>query len=114
MQILQYFPGTKVTIFLDSFNADGYRADGYAVPQVLRILKPNLTALDGYTAPLPMTKVDTGLYVFQFVLPTGGAAVGSYLMDVIYWDPVTVLQKQTLYQILVAAPFGNYSAVLTI
>ena len=63
---------------------------------------------DGYY-PKVMTKISEGLYIFKFILPSGGTAVGSYLVDVSYKSSDTNQLKQTLYQIVVTAPFGIYS-----
>lgn len=113
MQVLSYFPGQEVTIILESFNADGYRADGYQLPDgyilpgIKRIIKPNFTEMDNY--PTNMIRLDTGLFYYKFTLPKGAAAVGSYLVDVAYYDPISTNTKQTLYQIVVTAPYGNFS-----
>jgi hypothetical protein len=104
-QTLSYFPGQQVTIFLDM--KDGYSfADGYFIPQVNRIVYPNLSLATGY--PQAMTRFDTGIYYAYFTLPTGATAVGSYFVDVMYDDPVTTLITHRTYQIVVTAPFGNF------
>lgn len=107
MQILNYTPGQKVTIFLETFDSQGLHADGYALPVVDRIIFPDFSLSSNF--PQFMTKLDSGLYYFQFTLPVNADAVGSYLVDVTYWDPVTALQKQTAYQIAVNAPYGNFT-----
>lgn len=112
MLILQYAPGQKVTMFLDSFDSQGMRADGYDVPTVTRIIFPDLSLASDF--PKVMSKLDTGLYYFQFTLPVFAEAVGSYVVDVTYWDPVTVLEKQTIYQIICTAPFGNFNAAVSV
>lgn len=109
MQILSYFPGQKVTIFLDTFDGYGERADGYFMPYVNRIIFPDLSLSAGF--PTNMTQLDVGLYYFQFTLPLNAAAVGSYLVDVFFGNPATGYENQTLYQILVSAPFGNFGAL---
>lgn len=112
VSFLHYTPGQEVTISLEILNADGYRVDGYVdgyAPAVNRIFKPNLSLItDGYG---PMTKIDTGLYRYKFTLPTGSVAVGSYLVDVSYKSSVTLQLKQQLYQVIVTAPFGQYSLI---
>src|ERR1700729_1504039 len=65
-------------IFNDGYNttdgyrdgyADGYGADGYYdLPLVNRIIFPSLIDATGY--PQQMVRIDTGLYYFQFTLPT--------------------------------------------
>lgn len=111
--VLSYSPGQTATIFLEV--TDGYsnvRVDSTTTPVVNRIFMPDLTLMDGYVQD--MTRIDTGLYTFQFVLPTGASAVGSYLVDVIYNSPFTAGGNSgddinyAAYQIIVNAPFGNY------
>lgn len=108
-EILSYFPGQQVTIFLETLDVNGQRTDdgynGSAVPVVLRVILPGYTLASGY--PQPMTQLDVGLYTFQFNLPTGAVAVGSYLVDVAYMNTLGFVNYQT-YQIIVTAPFGNY------
>lgn len=105
VNILNAAPGQECTIVLETF--DGYeRADGYALPEITRIIFPDLTESDGY--PQDMTQIDTGLYMFTFTLPTGAAAVGSYLVDVDYYQPGTMNVTKVIYQVIVSAPFGRY------
>lgn len=109
-EILQYFPGQQVTIFLETLDANGQRTndgyDGYTVPVVTRIILPGFTLAIGY--PQPMKQLDIGLYTFQFILPTGAVAVGSYLVDVAYISAINGFVNYQTYQIIVTAPFGNY------
>jgi len=112
---LYYFPGQKATVFLET--KDGYvRADaslpfdGYAVPVITRVVFPDLSLAAGF--PKPMIKLDTGLYFFQFTLPTGGSSVGSYLVDVTYNVPNTSYFTTKLYQLIVTAPFGNFGVTV--
>lgn len=117
-QILSYSPGQKVSIYLDTTNLDGYYADGYyqdgysidgyEVPVVHRMILPDFTFNPIY--PKPMTKLDTGIYYYEFYLPTGASSVGSYFVDVYYRDPTSWLLKVQPYIIVVSAPFGRYSA----
>jgi len=123
MEILQYSPGQTVTIVLETFNSDGYRYDGYytsdmpdgyslidgyyTLPVVDRILLPTLIPATGY--PQKFAYIDSGIYYFQFTLPTGSAAIGSYIVDVKYVNPITSVWSSTIYQIVCAAPFGMYS-----
>lgn len=105
-QILYHSPGQTVTILLETL--DGYiRADSATIPNVNSILFPNLTGAAGY--PKPMTRISTGLYIFSFTLPQGATAVGTYIADVSWVDPATASPAQTYYQIVVTAPFGNYT-----
>jgi len=118
MITLSYSPGQTVALFLETKNSDGYYADGYyedgysidgyESPVIQKIIKPGMI-LDGYY-PYPMTKFDTGLYHYSFTLPTGAAAVGSYLVNMAYRHPNSGLLQFESYLILVRAPFGLYSA----
>lgn len=110
MQVLSYFPGQIATIFLEV--TDGYnnvREDSSTTPVVVRIFKPDLTYMDGYIQP--MDRLDTGLYRFQFTIPTGASAVGSYLVDVAYTDPDGFNSSAT-FQVVVTAPFGNFGVTI--
>jgi hypothetical protein len=116
-QTLAFLPGQLVTLFLDTKNSDGYYADGYYedgyaidgynAPVVQRLYKPDLT-LDGYY-PQPMQQLSTGLYYYQFTLPSTASAVGSYLASIAYREPVTRILKFETYLLSVNAPFGLYS-----
>lgn len=114
--ILQYSPGQTVTIIQQVFNSDGYRADGYSfsqsgldgAPVIARIVFPSLTLASGY--PIIMNKLDTGLYIFSFILPKGASSIGTYMIDVYWYHPTTLQLQQDIYQVIVIAPFGIYSA----
>ncbi len=128
LQTLFYSPGQTATIFVETLDSSGVRTDAsvdgylgesvededyidgyidsYHNPMVVRLVFPDLTLADDY--PVHMVKLDVGLYYYQFVLPTGAAAVGSYLVDVSYTHPTTLLVNTALYQIAVNAPYGNY------
>lgn len=115
--ILSYFPGQKTTIFLETVNSSGVRTNSDTAPVITRIFGFN-SLVDGYTLydgyleddvnEKPMTQMDTGLYYVQITIPRGASSVGSFLVDVLYTNPVnSVLTKQT-YQLVVSAPFGNF------
>ena len=106
-QVLQFFPGQTVKIFLETKDGYGTRTDAAALPIVDRIILPGLTLAADY--PQDMTLLDTGLYYFQFTLPSGSAAVGSYLVDVSYINPANDAINSETYHVIVSAPFGNYS-----
>jgi hypothetical protein len=110
-QILSYFPGQKATVYLEVKNTDGYRVDAPELPIVTRVIFPQLTLAAGY--PQNMVKIDTGLYYHQFVLPTGAVSIGSYLIDVSFINPVSMIENFQTYQIIVTAPFGNFSATVS-
>lgn len=109
--VLNYTPGQQVTIFQEVKDGYGQRTDDGYVPVVTRIFSPpNFMPLTGY--PQHMTRLDTGLYYFQFTLPQGAAAVGSFLVDISYLDPVSSLLFTDTYQIVVTAPFGNFGVTV--
>ncbi|MGI0058145.1 MAG: hypothetical protein ACREBJ_00115 [Nitrosotalea sp.] len=110
--VLNYTPGQQVTVFQEVKDGYGQRTDDGYVPSVDRIFYPPnfFEQAPGY--PQLMTRLDTGLYYFQFTLPTGAAAVGSYLVDIIYLSQVTGLLDFNTYQIVVTAPFGNYGVTV--
>jgi hypothetical protein len=113
--VLVYTPGQTATIIQQILTADGYRADGYSFagsgpngfPVIARIVFPNLTLAAGY--PAAMTKLDTGLYYSKFILPTGSSAVGTYLVDGYWYNPTTLKLQQMVAEVVVTAPFGQYS-----
>jgi len=105
--ILNYTPGQIVTFFEEV--KDGYtnqRTDDGYVPVVTRIIVPGFTLASGY--PQSMTRIDVGLYYFQFLLPNGAAAVGTYFVDIIYMDADSGLLVNDSVQVVVTAPFGNF------
>lgn len=122
MQTLLFFPGQKATIFLETKDSDGYRVNSATNPLITRIFA--FTSTDGYNLydgylksdgyEQPLTKVDTGLYFAQVTLPKMAASLGSYLIDVEYTDPVTTFLTTKTYQIIVNAPFGNFSASVSL
>lgn len=109
--VLYYSPKQKASIFLETLNDLGARtdADGY-LPSVTRIIFPDLSLAPSF--PQNMIKLDTGLYYFQYTLPAGGTAIGSYLVDVAYFQPVTAHPITAIYQLIVNAPFGSYSITI--
>ena len=108
--VLNYTPGQQVTIFQEVKDGYGQRVDDGYIPAVDRIFYPPLfQQLPNF--PQLMTKLDVGLYYFQFTLPVGAAAVGSWLVDIIYLNPTTGLINYHTYQIVVTAPFGNFGVV---
>lgn len=111
--ILQYSPGQTVTLVFEVLNALGSRSDGYdgytigVAPLVSRIIFPNLSLASGY--PQNMTRLDVGLFLFHFVLPKLAASVGSYIVDINYLDPDDGHPRNTFFQVISTAPFGQYS-----
>lgn len=113
--VLSYMPGQTVTIVQQTVNSDGYRADGYSPygngdPVIARIIYPNLTSATGY--PIAMNKIDTGLFYYSFTLPSGAAAVGTYIVDLYWYHPTTGQLQQDVVLVLVTAPFGLYSVTV--
>ena len=107
MITLSYGPGQTVLFYLQVVDANGVASDGYTVPVADKVILPGLTASSAY--PISMTKYDTGLYYHSFVLPSGSSAVGTYLVSVSYVEPSGTYTKTEVYQIVVSAPFGQYS-----
>lgn len=108
--VLNYFPGQKATIFLETVDVEGVRTDTSTLPLVNRIIFPELTLASNY--PQYMIQLDTGLYYYQFVLPTGAQAIGNYLIDVSFINPVNSTVNTQIYQIIVTAPYGNFSTTI--
>lgn len=106
MQIQYYLPGQKASLFLETLDGYGARADSATTPTVNRIVFPDLSLATGF--PQNMVKLDVGLYYFQFTLPVGAIGVGSYLIDVSYTNPTNDEVNIQAYQIIVNAPFGNF------
>ena len=113
--VLVYSPGQSVTVLQQVLNSDGYRADGYAfagsgplgAPVTSRIAFPNFTLAAGY--PAAMIKLDTGLYYWSFTLPTGAAAIGTYIVDGYWYHPTTLALQQDFTQVIVTSPYGQFS-----
>ena len=110
MRVLQHSPGQLATIFLETLDDTGARADGYILPLITRVIMPNLSLDPAF--PSSMIKIDVGLYYFQYILVFGAAGMGSYLVDIMFADPDTSVLQNTAVQIVVTAPFGNYTAVV--
>ena len=111
-QILSFFPGQQVTIFLEIKDGYGSRVSAPSLPSISKIIFPSLTLAANY--PQDMEQIETGLYYYQFTLPTGAAAVGSYLIDVSYINPENNAVNNQLYHVIVNAPFGNFSASVAV
>ncbi len=121
-QVLFYSPNQLATVFAETFDVNGVRVDGYVDgyidgymdgyidsyhhPMVARLVLPDFTEATGY--PVHMVKLDVGLYYYQFTLPKGASAIGSYLIDISYTNPVTLFTNTILYQIVVNSPYGNF------
>jgi len=106
--ILEYNPGQQVTVVLQTLDSNGTRVDGYSTPIVNRIIMPNLTLSPVY--PVVMSRLDTGLYIHTFTLPSGASSVGTYIVDIFWTDATTMKTKNEIYQVIVKAPSGQFSA----
>lgn len=114
-QVLSYFPGQVVTVWTQTLDGyTGLRADPVTYPVVNRIILPGFTLAACY--PQSMNRFDVGLYYTQFQVPTGAAAIGSYLIDV-SWPTIDQLDgysggtSYALYELIVTAPYGNFGTV---
>lgn len=112
MQTLSYFPGQEVSIFLEIKDGYNTRVDPTTAPIVTKVIFPGLTLGSAY--PQLMTKIETGLYYHKFTLPVGAISIGNYLVDVSYTNPFTNLISNQAYQIIVTAPYGNFSTTVSV
>ncbi len=112
--VLNYSPGQQATIVFQTLNALGERSDGYddgydTPPQITRIIFPNLSLAAGY--PQSMTRLDVGLFIAQFTLPMNASSAGTYIVDILYYDPDVPNQYENdLVLVNCQAPNGNYTA----
>jgi hypothetical protein len=115
--VLNYSPGQQATIVFEVLNTLGERSDGYdgyegnpgIPPQITRIIFPNLSLAGGY--PQNMMRLDVGLFMAQFTLPVLASSVGTYIVDILYYNPDIPNQyKNTFVQVICTAPFGQYTA----
>jgi len=109
---LNYFPGQQAVIWLETLDGYGERVDSPSLPTVTRVIFPSFTLASNY--PQEMVRLDTGLYYALFTIPCGGKSVGNYLVDVVYIAPVTdgYFINTAIYQLVVQAPFGNFSTTV--
>jgi len=109
-QVFNFFPGQTATFFLQTLDGYGNRADSDYAPTITRVILPNLSEASGY--PVSMARFDIGLYYGQYQIPTGGAAVGTYLVDIFFYNPADGYgPKYETVQIVVQAPFGNFAVL---
>ena len=104
--ILNYNPGQEVTILLEILDSTGARVDGYSLPIVSNVFFPDLTTSTLY--PAVMSRLTTGLYYHKFKLPSGASTVGTYIVDLTWADELNNI-KNGIYQVVVTAPYGQYS-----
>ena len=98
-------PGQTVRLIIQTLDINGQRADGY-IPRVVSILFPDLTIAADY--PQDMTKIDTGLYAYGLVIPTGVTSLGTFVVS-IYSEGGGSVPIWDTFMIQVARPFGNSS-----
>ena len=119
---LFYRPGEIGSLVLETFNPniDGYRVDGYRLPYIEKIYLPKnsdgyiLTtdgyslSLDGYTSSINFSKLETGLYIYNFKLPIGASKIGTYLFDIRYWNTVVENEvKKKQFTVISQSVSGN-------
>lgn len=104
--VLQYTPGSQVSIILQILDTTGQREDGYSTPIINRVILPDLSESSLY--PLDMIRISTGLYYHRFTLPSGSVAVGTYIVDISYTnsagDP-----KHDFVQVICFSTGGQFS-----
>jgi hypothetical protein len=107
MQVISANPGTRTSIVLETkMLGASLRSDPDVLPMVLRVVAPDHTTLiGGY--PLPMTRLDVGLFVLDIQIPTGATAIGSFIVDVVY--KMSGIDYSEVYQVVVNAPYANFS-----
>jgi hypothetical protein len=110
LQILNYSPGRLATVWLEIFDGYGTLADPPSIPNVVKVFLPGFATAPGY--PAPMTRLNVGLYYATFTIPTGAAAIGSYLIDAAYISPIDGYARNQSFQLVVQAPWGNYNTTL--
>lgn len=104
--ILQYTPGSVVTVVLQTLNDLGIREDGYSTPVIERVILPDLSESSLY--PLDMIRIDVGFFYHRFTIPSNAISVGSYLVD-ISWTNAANDPKQDIVQIICSPTSGNFS-----
>ena len=108
MNTINANPGQTVRLVVQTL--DGYtgaRIDGY-VPVVRNVYFPDLSLASGY--PMPMVKLDTGLYIHGLSLPSGSTSLGTYIANTYFVDN-TGRAIWEVFQIQVSRPFGNSSVM---
>jgi hypothetical protein len=86
----------------DGYYPDGY-FDGYYLPVVDKVIFPDLTESELY--PLPLIRIDTGLYIYSLQIPRGVPSIGSYIVYISYFNNMGNYILET-YSVNAARPFG--------
>lgn len=102
-------PGQTVTIAVQVLDSNGQRVDGY-VPQVDFVVLPSGAQYTGY--PEAMARQSEGLYTAAIVIPSGVAAVGTYLVSASWLHPNTGLPQYEVFLINAGLPFGNATVTM--
>ena len=108
-QVIPIFanPGQSVSLVVQTEGLDGYRMDGYT-PVITSVYFPDRSQAQGF--PQDMVRLETGLYVYELVVPTGIMSLGTFIASVFYIQPGTSRPVWQVFSINVARPFGNSSA----
>lgn len=105
---LYYTPGQTVTFYQEVINSQQQLVDDGYTPVVTRIIDPTLVSLSGF--PQNMTRLDIGVYSFQFKAPS---TIGTYLVDIVYQDPDTSLLVNDFRQVIIYTPLGRFGLINT-
>jgi hypothetical protein len=100
-------PGETVVIVVQTLDGYGSRSDGYEVPTLDLILKPDNTQYSGL--PATMTKISAGLYRSSIVIPSGVTATGTYIASCSWPHPSISYHQYEVFIIQVNLPFSNIS-----
>jgi len=102
-------PGQTIKLVLETLDANGSRADGYAdgydAPIINTFYLPSGDAASGF--PQTMTQLETGLYYLAVTLPSGTSGIGSFVASALWNQPGTGLDRSAVFSINSALPFGN-------
>jgi hypothetical protein len=118
-------PGQKITLLqevlninnerTDSVELDGYSDgyfdgyyDGYYYPIITEIISPSESLLDNY--PATMEKFSVGLYKHNFIVPKGSSSIGTFIVNIEYYDDL-LNKKHNTIAIIVTPPFGNTTVI---
>lgn len=100
-------PGQTVSLVVQTIDGYGARQDG-SVPMVMSIYFPERVLAEGF--PQAMTRLQQGLYVYDIIIPSGLASLGTFIISIFYSQPGTGDHVWQVFNVNVARPFGNSSA----
>ncbi len=94
--------------FIQVYNSSygGDRINYSSPPAVMSVYFPDKSLAAGF--PQNMTRLDTGLYVFDITIPSGSGYLGTFIVSTRHVE-TSAIQWNT-FLINVARPFGNSSA----